>query len=195
MRKLILIDNYDSFTYNLMALFGKLENCTVSVINRDEVRVEDINNFDAILISPGPGKPKDALKTIDVIKTFYKTRPIFGVCLGMQIINELFGGTTEKAPYPMHGKKDKVDIYNSPLFANISSPITVARYHSLKIGKLGAGLKITALNSEDIVMAIEHKEYPLYGVQFHPESFMTKNGTIIAENFMRSIDVFYNKKY
>ncbi len=183
--RLLLIDNYDSFTYNLFQLFSTF-NIEVFVYRNDEVTVEEISRmkFDWICISPGPKTPKDSGISPEVVRIFYKKVPILGVCLGMQVINEVFGGKTTLAPLPMHGKKDLVYHNGKSIFKGIPSPFLAARYHSLQCYPVGKPLEILARSSDGVVMGISHTEYPVCGVQFHPESFMTEFGREIISNFL-----------
>ncbi len=184
--KIIIIDNYDSFTYNLFQLFSIL-GVEVEVFRNDEITIEDLSklSFDRICISPGPKTPKDSGISIEVIKRFYKYVPILGVCLGMQVINEVFGGGTDLAPYPMHGKRDLIYHNKKRIFRDIPSPFKAARYHSLQCRPVSKALEILARSSDGVVMGIAHPEYPLFGVQFHPESFMSEYGKELVENFLK----------
>lgn len=194
----LLIDNYDSFSYNLYQLIGQFDK-NIKVIRNDEYKSEEFNeieklNPNIIIISPGPGKPEDAGICIDIIKYFYidkdgksKIKPvIFGVCLGHQAICKSFGAKVSYAKKLMHGKTSIIEISNdSVLFKNMPKQIEVARYHSLSAVRetIPDCLKITSCSMEDNeIMSIEHKEYPIYGVQFHPESVMTKDGFNIMKN-------------
>lgn len=184
--KLLVIDNYDSFTYNLVQMFRNYE-LDIKVFRSDKITIEQAQNFnpDYILISPGPKDPAHAGISIQIIKKFYKKIPILGVCLGMQCINEAFGGATVRAPIPMHGKTSRVKHENFGIFKSVSSPFTAARYHSLAV-KPGDDDKLlmTAHANDGVIMGISHRDYPLHGVQFHPESFLTENGFTMVENFL-----------
>jgi len=186
LKKLFVLDNYDSFTYNLVQLFMPF-NLDITVYRSDKVSVSYVEKIkpDYIIISPGPKDPKHAGISVALIKKLAKKIPILGVCLGMQSINEAFGGKTVKAPVPVHGKTSLIDHNGKRLFKNIKSPFKAARYHSL-IAELNTAshLKITAKTEDGIIMGIEYPDYNIYGVQFHPESFLTEYGGIIAENFL-----------
>ena len=186
---ILLIDNYDSFSYNLYQLVGEI-NPDIKVIRNDEMTVEEIKamNPERIILSPGPGRPEDAGIIIDVVKTLGKDIPILGVCLGHQAICAAFGATVTYAKRLMHGKQSQVK-FNSDclLFADCPETAPVARYHSLAAdkGTIPECLKITALTDDGEVMAVQHKEYPIYGVQFHPESIMTPDGKQMLRNFIK----------
>ncbi len=186
---ILLIDNYDSFSYNLYQLIGEI-NSDIKVIRNNEMTVDEIKglNPDRIILSPGPGRPEDAGVLIDVIKTMGKRTPILGVCLGHQAICAAYGSKITYAKEQMHGKQSNVTFdLDCPLFTGCPRTAPVARYHSLIADKdtLAHCLKITALTEKGEVMAVQHKEYPVYGVQFHPESIMTPNGKQILGNFIK----------
>ena len=184
---ILVIDNYDSFTYNLVHYIGELGN-EVIVKRNDEVSLEDIAalNPNKIVISPGPCTPKEAGISIDLIKA--SSVPILGVCLGHQSIGAAFGGTIIKAPQIFHGKLSEITHNNKGLFKGIDNPYSVVRYHSLIIEKdsLPDVLQITSVlkDNPDIIMAVQHKERPIYGVQFHPESIETDFGKKLIQNFL-----------
>ncbi|MCR5594645.1 MAG: aminodeoxychorismate/anthranilate synthase component II [Lachnospiraceae bacterium] len=184
----LLIDNYDSFSYNLYQYLGSIEP-DIRVIRNDEMSVEEIKALkpDHIVISPGPGKPSDAGICEDVISKLGPYHPILGVCLGHQAICETYGAVVDHAGRLMHGKQSvaKVDT-DSVLFKGLPESIGVARYHSLSaVSKtMPDCLRITATSDDGEIMAVEHIEYPVYGVQFHPESILTPDGMKIIENFM-----------
>jgi len=185
---ILLIDNYDSFSYNLYQCVGAIDP-EIKVVRNDEVSVEDIKKLapKRIFISPGPGKPSEAGICIDVIKKLHADIPILGICLGHQAIFEAFGGTVSYASKLMHGKSSEVSVDNdNPLFKGLPPTIQAARYHSLAGVKstLPSVLKVIAQTSDGEVMAVCHKEYPTYGVQFHPESILTPLGKGIIKNFM-----------
>ena len=186
---ILLIDNYDSFSYNLYQLVGKI-NPDIRVIRNDEMTVEKIENLspEKIIISPGPGKPEDAGICIDVIKHFAKKVPILGVCLGHQAICKAFGAAVSHAKSIMHGKESVIKTDTSSLiFKGLPKNITVARYHSLAAvdSTMPDCLKITATSDDDEIMAVEHRHFPVYGLQFHPESIMTPDGMTMLRNFMK----------
>lgn len=188
---ILLIDNYDSFAYNLYQLIGSI-NEDIKVVRNDEISVEEIEkiNPSCIIISPGPGKPSEAGIIEEVIQTYYTKYPILGVCLGHQAIVEAFGGVVGYAKSVMHGKSStiKVDTNNS-IFKGIEENTKVARYHSLAAKKenLPECLQIIGESDDGEIMAVCHKNYPIYGLQFHPESILTKEGKKIVENFLKEI--------
>jgi len=185
---ILLIDNYDSFTYNLYQYIGELgEKLTVK--RNDEITMKDIEklNPEAIIISPGPGRPENAGNTVDIIKQFYKKIPILGICLGHQAIGYSFGAVIEKAGKIMHGKTSKIQHIEKTIFHSLPQEIEVMRYHSLVIkkGTLPPIFDILAESKDDgEVMAIKHCQYPLYGMQFHPESVGTVEGKQLLNNFL-----------
>lgn len=185
-----LIDNYDSFSYNLYQLVGEV-NPNIEVVRNDALTVEELEakNPEAIILSPGPGRPADAGICEEVALKLSGKVPILGVCLGHQAICEAFGGTVGYAKQLMHGKSSmaKLDT-ESPLFRGMPSEVQVARYHSLaaEADTLPACLKVIARTSDGEVMAVQHAEYPTYGVQFHPESILTPNGREMIENFLNA---------
>lgn len=185
---ILLIDNYDSFSYNLYQLIGSISP-DIKVIRNDEMTIDEIMELNPshIILSPGPGKPKDAGICIKAAKELGKSIPVLGVCLGHQSIYEAFGGTVSYASKLMHGKQSVVTVdTSSTLFNNMNERIKVARYHSLAAIKdtLPDCIKITAWTDDNEIMAIEHTQFPIYGVQFHPESILTPDGKIIIENFL-----------
>ena len=185
MAKLLVIDNYDSFTYNLVQMFMHYD-LDIKVYRSDLITIEQITrlNSDYVLISPGPKEPSHAGISIDLIKNFFDKLPIFGVCLGMQCMNEAFGGRTVRAPVPMHGKTSMIQHNNSGIFQGICSPFPAARYHSLMVEFRQSELVITSRSPDGVIMGMSHPEFPLHGVQFHPESFLTENGFLLVENFL-----------
>lgn len=187
---ILLIDNYDSFSYNLYQLIGELEP-DVKIIRNDDMTVAEIKelNPDHIILSPGPGRPEDAGIIIDVAKNIHDT-PILGVCLGHQAVCAAFGATITYAKELMHGKQSDVQFdTDCPLFKGCPEVAPVARYHSLAADTdtIPEELKITALTTDGEVMAVQHKEYPVYGVQFHPESIMTSDGKRMLYNFIKEM--------
>lgn len=184
---IILIDNYDSFSYNLYQLAGSLYP-DIKVVRNDAYTVDELAAMkpEAILISPGPGRPEDAGGSIDAIRCFAGVCPILGVCLGHQAICKCFGATVSYAKELVHGKAYDVTLdTESPLFRDMPKTIKAARYHSLAAieSTMPACLKITARTEDGEIMAVEHRDYPVYGLQFHPESIMTPEGHKILENF------------
>jgi anthranilate synthase component 2 len=187
MTRLLVIDNYDSFTYNLVQMFRHYP-LDIGVFRSDRITLETAGHFNPayILISPGPKDPAHAGISIPLIKAFYRRVPILGVCLGMQCMNEAFGGATVRAPLPMHGKISRVRHDRQGIFQSIPSPFTVARYHSLAVRPSDESpLRATAHSPDGVIMGLSHPEFPLYGVQFHPESFLTENGFVLIENFLK----------
>lgn len=185
---ILLIDNYDSFSYNLYQLIGEITP-DIKVIRNDELTVEEIRALkpDRIILSPGPGRPENAGVIVDVAKTLGKEIPILGVCLGHQAICAAFGATVTYAKELMHGKQSDVKFdRNCPLFQGLPETAPVARYHSLAAdsGTIPEELKVTALTTDGEVMAVQHTEFPIYGVQFHPESIMTPDGKQMLKNFI-----------
>jgi anthranilate synthase/aminodeoxychorismate synthase-like glutamine amidotransferase len=182
---ILVIDNYDSFTYNLYQLIGGL-GFDVLVKKHDEVTIRDIEKLkpEKIVISPGPKRPEDAGVSMDVIKYFYKTLPILGVCLGHQCIGQLFGVKIIHAKEVFHGKTSKINHTNEGIFIGMKNPFLALRYHSLALESVPLEFDLQAWTDDKEIMAIRHKEYPLYGIQFHPESFMAEQGDILMKNFL-----------
>lgn len=188
---IVLIDNYDSFSYNLYQLVGSVEP-DVRVIRNDECTIEEIEkmNPEALILSPGPGRPEDAGICIPAIQYFAGKIPILGVCLGHQSICQAFGGEITYAKELMHGKKKEIrKTGESRLLKGLGDTFPAARYHSLAANRdtLPAELKVTAVSEDGEVMAVEHILYPVFGVQFHPESVMTEDGKVMIENFMENV--------
>lgn len=187
---LLLIDNYDSFSYNLVQLFGTLnEDETIKVIRNDEMTVEEIQALkpDHIVLSPGPGFPENAGVCEEVIEKLKGTVPILGVCLGHQAICEVFGAEITYAKKLMHGKQSRISIdCTDSIFADLPEQIDAARYHSLIASKdsLPDCLKVIGKDDMGEIMAVRHRDYPVYGLQFHPESILTPDGMIILRNFL-----------
>lgn len=188
---ILLIDNYDSFSYNLYQLIGEIEP-DIRVIRNDEMTVEEIEELrpDRIILSPGPGRPENAGVIIPAVRILGPRIPILGVCLGHQAICAAYGAAVSYAKRLMHGKQSMVKLDRTcPLFAGCPGIVPVARYHSLaaEAGTIPAELKITARTEDGEVMAVQHKEYPVYGVQFHPESIMTPDGKTMLNHFIKEI--------
>ncbi|MBD3224636.1 MAG: aminodeoxychorismate/anthranilate synthase component II [Caldithrix sp.] len=184
LRNIILIDNYDSFTHNLRhALMAAGADVPVHR-NDDPQLTAKCHQCLAVVISPGPSNPDNSGYCKQIVRQFYQHKPFLGVCLGMQILNEVFGGTTGKASIPVHGKTTMISaLANDRLFKGINLPIRVARYHSLYCDRIADSFKVTAY-SGNVPMAVTHLKYPIYGVQFHPESFMTPQGQEIINRFV-----------
>lgn len=185
---ILLIDNYDSFVYNLYQIIGQC-NSDIKVVRNDELEIEDIRNMSPthIVLSPGPGKPSDAGICEKIVKELGSSIPILGVCLGHQAICEVYGATVTYAQTLMHGKQSLVKVdTNSVLYRDMPDEMRVARYHSLAVDKVTIPdeLKITGMSDDGEVMSIEHNKYPVYGVQYHPESILTPQGKQIIKNFL-----------
>lgn len=186
---LLLLDNYDSFTYNLYDYFLQC-GAEVEVVRNDQLDLDSVaQKYSGIIISPGPGTPDNAGCTLAVIDKYYKQLPIFGVCLGMQALGQYFGATVNRALYPMHGKVSAITIdENHPLFEGIDAPLNVCRYHSLVLHNLeDTPLVSIARTDENEVMAIAHKSLPIWGVQFHPEAILTKQGLQLIKNWLNCL--------
>ncbi|RAP38881.1 anthranilate/aminodeoxychorismate synthase component II [Candidatus Marinamargulisbacteria bacterium SCGC AAA071-K20] len=186
---ILIIDNYDSFTYNLVDYFGRISDQDIEVYRNDKVTLEALNKLPIkyIVISPGPKTPKEAGISKDLIKAYEGKVPILGVCLGHQCIGEIYGGDIVQAKRLMHGKTSEVSHKNVPLFSFIPNPFTATRYHSLVIDKQAfpSDLEVLATSDDDDeIMAIKHKKYEIYGVQFHPESICTPDGITLLKNFL-----------
>tara|TARA_Y100000590_G_scaffold132082_1_gene150936 strand:+ start:4339 stop:4926 length:588 start_codon:yes stop_codon:yes gene_type:complete len=186
--KILLIDNYDSFTYNLYHYLSSLK-CKVDVFRNDKIEIIKIkkNKYDKIVISPGPGNPNEAGNCLKIVKHFYKSIPILGVCLGHQIIGQVFNSKIVIAKKMMHGKTSLVTHNNKGIFKGIKKTISATRYHSLIISNknIGKDLIITAQTKDKIIMGIMHRKYNVHGVQFHPESIKTPVGLKILKNFIK----------
>ena len=185
---LLIIDNYDSFTYNLVQYFGELK-ADVKVYRNDAINLSQIKKLkpSRIVISPGPGRPEDAGISVDIIKSFTGKIPILVVCLGHQAIGYAYGGNIIHAKQLMHGKTSLIEHNHQDLFKGIKSPFAATRYHSLVIERktLPAVLEITAWTKDQEIMGVRHKQFPLWGVQFHPESILTNVGKDILRNFLK----------
>jgi anthranilate synthase/aminodeoxychorismate synthase-like glutamine amidotransferase len=183
----LLVDNYDSFTYNLYQYLGEL-GAEVRVVRNDELTAEAAISLapDRIVISPGPGTPDQAGITLDLIRRAAGVIPVLGVCLGHQALGQAFGGDVRRAPKLMHGKTSEIHHEGRGVFAGLPDPFTATRYHSLVVerGSVPESLEITAWTDDGIVMGLRHREYPLEGVQFHPESILTTVGKDLLRNFL-----------
>ena len=183
----LILDNYDSFTYNLAHAFGSL-GAAVRVVRSDAIDAEGLAGDapDALVISPGPGTPERAGNSMSIIRALSGTIPILGVCLGHQAIGAVYGGRVVRAPAVVHGKTSKVSHDSTGLFAGIQSPFVATRYHSLVIDEttLPHELDVTARSDDGLLMAIKHRSHPTFGVQFHPESVLTTAGPKILANFL-----------
>jgi len=187
--KLLVIDNYDSFTYNLVQLFGELDGIEVVVKRNDEISIDEIKklNPDRICISPGPGRPENAGVSSDLIRELGARTPILGVCLGHQCIAQVFGGEVVRAERLMHGKTSQIHHQHGGVFKDLAEPLEATRYHSLivKRDSVPDSLQITAETNEGEIMGLQHREFPIHGVQFHPESILTTEGRKLLANFLR----------
>jgi anthranilate synthase component 2 len=184
----LVLDNYDSFTYNLVQYLGEL-GADVTVVRNDAETIDDVarRHPARIVISPGPGRPEDAGVTMDAIRRLGEQTPILGVCLGHQAIGAVFGGSVVRASAPMHGKTSTIEHNGRGLFSGIAGPFVASRYHSLVVREqdLPAELEVTARTREDgTIMGLRHRQWPVHGVQFHPESVLTNEGRRILRNFL-----------
>ena len=186
--KILILDNYDSFTYNLVQYFEEITGIRPDVARNDEIILEAVGAYDKIILSPGPGLPKDAGILCNVIKTYASTKSILGVCLGLQAIGEVFGASLENLNDVYHGMATPVEILvkSEPIFEGLPELIEVGRYHSWVVSnqKLPDSLEVTAVDANGHIMAMTHKKYDVRGVQFHPESIMTKEGMKMLENWV-----------
>jgi anthranilate synthase component 2 len=185
---LLVIDNYDSFTYNLVQYFGE-SGADCQVLRNDQQNLEDIDisPFDGLVISPGPCDPDQAGISLPAVKLWAGQKPLLGVCLGHQCIGQAFGGKIVRAPRLMHGKTSPVHHLNSEIFLGMPNPFSATRYHSLVIDpdSLPAELEKTAWTDENEIMAVRHRDLPVWGVQFHPESLATDSGIMVLKNFLK----------
>ncbi|MGH2748004.1 MAG: anthranilate synthase component II [Actinomycetota bacterium] len=188
--RLLLVDNYDSFVYNLAQAFGALGAEPVVVRNDATVDELEATRPDAVVISPGPGTPADAGVSVDAIRHFASRVPVLGVCLGHQCIGEAFGARIARADVgPVHGKTSDISHEGTGVFASVPSPLVATRYHSLSIeeSSMPESLRITATSDDGTIMGVRHRELPVEGVQFHPESVLTTEGPRLLENFLRAL--------
>jgi anthranilate synthase component II len=188
--KLLLVDNYDSFTYNLAHLLGNA-GAEVDVVRNDDARLSDgiLAQYDATVVGPGPGRPEDAGRMYAILREAAATRhPLLGVCLGAQGIGAIFGGDVIHAPHLMHGKTSEITHDGSGVFAGLPSPFIATRYHSLCIShdNFPATLRAIAASDDGVIQGVAHRELPIWGVQFHPESILTPEGAHLARNFLAS---------
>jgi para-aminobenzoate synthetase component II len=186
---LVIIDNYDSFTYNLVQYFGELK-VEIKVFRNDQVTLEQLQKLqpDYVVISPGPCTPKESGISPEVVRYFSGKVPLLGVCLGHQCIGEVFGGNVIRAPYPVHGKLSTIHHNGQGLFQGIPEPFEAVRYHSLVVEEQSFPeiLEVTATTEDGLVMGLKHREHLTYGLQFHPESFFTGVGKSLLANFLRT---------
>ena len=184
---ILIVDNYDSFTYNLAQYFGEL-GCALMVKRNDEVSLDEISSLRPthVCISPGPGRPAQAGLSNEIVRRFAPQLPLLGVCLGHQCIGEVFGGRIVAAPRLLHGKTSQIEHNGSGVFANLPNPFTATRYHSLVVSpdSVPDCLEVTAQTSEGEIMGLRHRDFPVHGVQFHPESILTAEGKKLLANFV-----------
>jgi anthranilate synthase component II len=186
--RVLVFDNYDSFTYNLVQIIERVLDIKVDVVKNDEITLEEVDKYDKIVLSPGPGIPEEAGILLDLIKEYAPKKSILGVCLGQQAIAEAFGGSLINLSEIFHGVATSTELVkdNTKIFKNLSSGIEVGRYHSWVVNRedFPEELEITAIDKDGIIMALQHKKYDVHGVQFHPESILTPQGEIIIKNFL-----------
>jgi anthranilate synthase component 2 len=192
MTRILLVDNYDSFSWNLAHLFAGLAGVEVDVIRNDDPRLDDgvTTRYDGVVIGPGPGRPAEAGRTMAIVREAAREgRPLFGVCLGQQAIGEAFGGRVVHAPRQMHGKVSEITHDGRGVFAGLPSPFSATRSHSLVVDHDGfpAVLRANATSEDGVIQALEHRELPISAVQFHPESVLTVQGRALAENVVRGM--------
>jgi para-aminobenzoate synthetase component 2 len=185
MPRILVVDNYDSFVYNLVQYLQQLQ-AETTVLRNDEVTPDDVTSYDGVLLSPGPGTPEDAGACVDIIKEKGGQVPIFGVCLGLQAIGVAYGGVVGRADELLHGKTSQVFHEGSGVLAGLPSPFTATRYHSLAIAQdtVPAELQVTARTEAGVIMAARHRDLPVEGVQFHPESVLTEGGHRMLANWL-----------
>jgi len=186
--KVLVLDNYDSFTYNIVHILRELGGLDISVIKNDKIKMVEVDFFDKIILTPGPSLPKDAGKMKELILKYYSSKPILGICLGHQAIAENFGGKLYNMKEPLHGVQTDIYLDNDYLFKGIKSKIKACRYHSWSVDKdsFPNELKTIASDSDGVIMALSHKRYDIKGVQFHPESIQTKTGFNMIQNFINN---------
>lgn len=188
--KIVVLDNYDSFTYNLVHLIEKITGISPAVFRNDEISVEALNSFDMLVLSPGPGLPNEAGILKEVIKTYATTKPIFGVCLGLQAITEVFGGQLENLESVYHGVATTMKVVkgNAIIYKNMPQTFEAARYHSwiASSNNFPNELEITAIDANGAIMSLQHKKYKISAVQYHPESILTPLGEEIVKNFINA---------
>lgn len=187
--KILVLDNYDSFTYNLVQMIEQIIGAEVDVFRNDKIALEDINNYDKIILSPGPGIPEEAGILLDVIKKYAPTKSIFGVCLGQQAIAEAFGGSLINLSEIYHGVATEAkQVSDHILFNNLPETLEVGRYHSWAVNPddFPTVLEITSIDNNGMIMSLKHKTYDVHAVQYHPESILTPKGKLIIENFLNN---------
>lgn len=186
--KLALIDNYDSFTYNLKALLNE-QGAEIDVFRNDKLKLDELQKYDGIVFSPGPGLPQDAGMLMELVQYYHTSKPILGICLGMQAIGLSFGAELVNMDKALHGMSLPVQHFGDEIFKDVSNEFEAARYHSwaLSSRSFPEELKIIASSENDTIMGIRHIDYPIYGFQFHPESILTKQGSLLVKNFMNQV--------
>lgn len=189
--RLLYIDHYDSFAYNIVHLLAS-QRTIPDVMRSDDPQLmpEVVGRYDALVVGPGPGHPREIPRVLDVIRAaFAETKPLFGVCLGLQAIGEALGASVTHAPRIMHGKVSRIDHIGGAIFAGVPSPLRATRYHSLCIDEatLPDSLTVTARSEEGVIQAISHRRLPVHAVQFHPESVLSEHGAAVVSNFLRSV--------
>ena len=185
--KILILDNYDSFTYNLVHIVRKLGYTNLDIIRNDKITVEDVAKYDKIILSPGPGIPVEAGILMDLIKTYATKKPILGVCLGHQALGESFGAELYNIQQVIHGKSMATNIIlDDYIFEGLPKSFLSGRYHSWAVRNLPEDLEVTAIDDRGIVQALRHKKYDIRGVQFHPESVMTEHGETIMNNWLKN---------
>jgi anthranilate synthase component 2 len=186
--KILVFDNYDSFTYNLVQMIERILETKVDVVKNDEISLEEIEKYDKIVLSPGPGIPEEAGILLELIKKYAPTKSILGVCLGQQAIAEAFGGSLINLSEIFHGVATSAQIVKTEtkIFKNLHSAMEVGRYHSWAVNpeNFPEELEVTAVDKDGMIMALQHKTYDVHGVQFHPESILTPEGEVIIRNFL-----------
>jgi len=186
-KRILIIDNYDSFTYNLVQAVESIQKQKIDVYRNDKITVDQCNQYEYIIVSPGPGIPEESGETLNIIKTYYTQKKIFGVCLGLQTIAVALGGELDNLNDVYHGIETPMHVIEDcPIYKNIESPFNAGRYHSwvAKKEKLPVELVINCTDKDGQIMGLHHKQYPVYGVQFHPESIMTPSSNLMLENFL-----------
>ena len=186
--KVLVLDNYDSFTYNIVHILRELNDLDISVIKNDIININEVQSFDKIILSPGPSLPKDAGKMNELISKYYDTKSILGICLGHQAIAENFGGKLYNMKEPLHGVQTDIYLDDDYIFKGIESEIKACRYHSWSVDNesFPQELNIIAKDRDGVVMALSHKRFDLRGIQFHPESIQTKSGFNMIQNFINN---------
>src|SRR5438045_7765622 len=188
--KLLVIDNYDSFTYNLVQLFGEMNDVDLVVKRNDKISIDEVKSLkpDRICISPGPGRPENAGISSELIRELGSSTPVLGVCLGHQCIAQVFGGEVVRAEKLMHGKTSQIHHQHRGVFKDLAEPLEATRYHSLIVKResFPDSLEVTAATDAGEIMGLQHRQFPIHGVQFHPESILTTEGRKLLANFLRT---------